>query len=78
MWISNCAYENFARSYTHWKALERTVVTDVTPDAAKIRILWSTKDSRQYQMLASYDQVLIAVARAIDNFGTATQQRSAA
>jgi hypothetical protein len=54
------------------------VVTDVTPDAAKIRILWSTKDSRQYQMLASYDQVLIAVARAIDNFATATQQRSAA
>lgn len=53
-------------------------MTDVIPDAAKIRILWSTKDSRQYQMLASYDQVLIAVARAIDNFGTATQQRSAA
>ena len=54
------------------------VVTDVTPDTAKIRILWSTEDSRQHQMLASYDQVLIAVVKAIDNFGSETQRRSAA
>ncbi len=54
------------------------VVTDVTPETVKIRMLWSTKDSRQHQMLASYDQVLIAVARAIDNIGSGTQQRSAA
>src|SRR5882757_33899 len=36
------------------------LVADVTPDVVKMRVLWSTNDSRQHQMLASYDQVLTA------------------
>lgn len=34
---------------------------DVNTDTAKLRLLWSTRDTSQHQMLASYDQVLTAV-----------------
>jgi small conductance mechanosensitive channel len=40
-------------------------VIETTPDVVKVRILWSTHDSRQHQMLGSYDQVLTAVADAL-------------
>jgi small-conductance mechanosensitive channel len=43
------------------------LVVDATPETAKIRILWSTRDSRQHQMLGSYDQVLTEVIDALDN-----------
>ena len=51
------------------------LITDVTADAVKMRVLWSTRDSRQHQMLASYDQVLTAIAEALDG---ADNQKSAA
>jgi small conductance mechanosensitive channel len=54
------------------------LVMAVTTDTAKIRILWSTRDSRQHQMLASYDQVLTTVTNALDSFGSEPRQRSAA
>jgi small conductance mechanosensitive channel len=43
------------------------LVVDATPDSAKIRILWSTHDSHQHQMLGSYDKVLTAVIDALDD-----------
>ena len=42
----------------------RVVVVGVTADNTKLRALWSTHEPRQNQMLASYDQVLTAVAEA--------------
>jgi small-conductance mechanosensitive channel len=42
------------------------LVFDVNADSVKMRVLWSTQDSRQHQMLASYDQVLTAIAEALD------------
>lgn len=53
------------------------LVNDVSPDAVKIRILWSTHDSRQYQMLNSYDQVLTSAVQAVENIERA-RARSAA
>jgi hypothetical protein len=59
--------------------MERDVlVMEVNPDTLKIRILWSTNESRQHQMLASYDQVLTAVVRTSDSFGSEPKRRSAA
>jgi small conductance mechanosensitive channel len=43
------------------------LVVDATPDVVKVRILWSTHDSHQHQMLGSYDQVLTAVADTLDD-----------
>src|SRR5205814_535560 len=54
------------------------LVVDVTPDAAKIRVLWSTHDSHQHQMLASYDDVLMAISEALDRVGGGLKQKSAA
>jgi small conductance mechanosensitive channel len=51
---------------------------DATPDTLKLRILWSTHDSRQHQMLGSYDQVLTAVVEALDKSQKAAKDRSAA
>jgi len=34
------------------------------PDTVKMRVLWWTNDSRQHQMLASYDRVLSAIVEA--------------
>ena len=53
-------------------------VMDLLPDAAKVRILWSTQNSRQSEMLASYDRVLTLVAQELDRFERSTQQRRAA
>lgn len=53
------------------------LTTEVTSDSVKIRILWSTHDSRQDQMLSSYDRVLTRVADALDR-GRGKHQREAA
>jgi small conductance mechanosensitive channel len=42
-------------------------VVDTALDVVKVRILWSTHDSHQHQMLGSYDQVLTAVADTLDD-----------
>ena len=38
---------------------------DAAADVAKLRILWWTHDSRQHEMLGSYDRVLMAVAQTL-------------
>src|SRR5215469_1932597 len=43
----------------------QALLSDVTPDTVKMRLVWSTRDNRQHQMLASYDQVLTAVAQVV-------------
>jgi small conductance mechanosensitive channel len=53
------------------------LMTDVSSDAVKIRILWSTHDSRQDQMLSSYDRVLTRVAEALEQ-NRAEQEHEAA
>jgi small conductance mechanosensitive channel len=53
------------------------LVMEVTPDTVKIRILWSTKDSHQHQMLSSYDQVLTALAENLDEVGRQVGPRAA-
>ncbi len=52
------------------------LVLDVNADSVKMRVLWSTHDPRQHQMLASYDQVLTAIAEALDR--ATDKHRSAA
>ena len=42
------------------------LLVDANPDTAKVRILWSTHDSRQHQMLGSYDQVLTEIVDALE------------
>lgn len=42
------------------------LVVDVTLDTVTLRILWSTRDSRQHQMLGSYDHVLTTVVETLD------------
>jgi small conductance mechanosensitive channel len=54
------------------------LIVDATPDTVKLRILWSTQDSRQHQMLESYDQVLTAVVDALDGRQAADTRRAAA
>lgn len=44
----------------------QALLSEVTPDSVKMRLLWSTRDARQHQMLASYDQVLTAVVQAVE------------
>jgi small-conductance mechanosensitive channel len=39
---------------------------DAAADAAKIRVLWWTRDPHQHQMLASYDRVLTAIIKSLD------------
>jgi small conductance mechanosensitive channel len=53
------------------------LVVDATPEPVKVRILWSTQDSRQHQMLGSYDQVLTEVVDALDNGQGGVNRRSA-
>jgi small-conductance mechanosensitive channel len=38
------------------------LVTDVSPETFKLRVLWSTRDTHQHDMLTSYDSVLTAVS----------------
>lgn len=61
-------------------APEALVLTiDLTnPGAATIRVLWWTNDSRQHQMLASYDKVLTTTARALSREGAPSNARVAA
>jgi small conductance mechanosensitive channel len=54
------------------------LIVDATPDQVKLRILWSTHDSRQHQMLGSYDQVLTAVLNALEKIQGGANQRPAA
>jgi small-conductance mechanosensitive channel len=42
-----------------------TLVTDLNPDAVKLRVLWWTQGTRQHDMLASYDRVLTAVIQSL-------------
>ena len=56
----------------------QALIVEATPDAVKMRILWSTHDSRQHQMLGSYDQVLATVIDALDSGQGAEKQRPAA
>jgi hypothetical protein len=49
----------------------------VAPDAVKMRILGSTQDSRQHQMLASYDQVLTEAVQAIDSIESKRERPAA-
>lgn len=41
------------------------LVVDVSPDSAKLRILWWTHETRQHDMLASYDRVLTVITRTL-------------
>jgi len=50
---------------------------DVAPDAAKIRVLWSTQDPRQHQMLTSYDQVLTVPSKTLETTVDEGRQRPA-
>jgi hypothetical protein len=50
---------------------------DVAPDAAKIRVLWSTQHSR-HQMLTSYDQVLTVLSETLETTVDEGRQRPAA
>ena len=54
------------------------LIVEATPDATKVRILWSTQDSRQHQMLGSYDQVITEIVDALDNTQDGASQQSAA
>ena len=35
-------------------------------DALKLRVLWSSRDPHQHEMLRSYDQVLTAIAQTLE------------
>jgi len=54
------------------------LVVEAAPDLVKIRILWSTHDSHQHQMLGSYDQVLTTVIDALDKLQNAAKEPRAA
>lgn len=51
------------------------LVTEVSADAAKLRILWSTHEPGQHQMLASYDQVLTEILHVLDEFQSGEEQQ---
>lgn len=42
------------------------LLIEVNPENVKLRVLWSSRDPHQQQMLRSYDQVLIALAEVIE------------
>ena len=44
------------------------LIADVTSDSAKLRILWSTHEPGQHQMLASYDRVLTEIWHILHEF----------
>jgi small-conductance mechanosensitive channel len=50
------------------------LIVDVTSDAAKLRILWSTHEPGQHQMLASYDRVLTEIWHVLDEFQSGQEQ----
>jgi small-conductance mechanosensitive channel len=49
---------------------------DSDSGAAKIRVLWSTKASRQHEMLLSYDRVLASIQQALRRFLEEEKNRS--
>jgi small-conductance mechanosensitive channel len=49
-------------------------LADLTPDLVKMRVLWSTHEARQHQMLGSYDQVLTAISKALDRLQSHSQR----
>jgi small-conductance mechanosensitive channel len=49
---------------------------DSDSGAAKIRVLWSTKASRQHEMLVSYDRVLASIQQALRRFLEEEKSRS--
>lgn len=53
------------------------LITDVSTDTTKLRILWSTHEPGQHQMLASYDQVLTEILHVLDEFQSEEEQRPA-
>jgi len=55
----------------------QALVGDLSPDIAKIHVLWSTKATRQRQMLDSYDRVLTAIAEALARSEEAKPTRAA-
>jgi small conductance mechanosensitive channel len=48
------------------------------PSTVKLRVLWWSNDPHQHQMLGSYDQVLTAIAQALERYKTKSQQNRAA
>jgi small conductance mechanosensitive channel len=56
----------------------KVLIMGINPDSTMMRILWSTHDSRQVQMLASYDQVLTSVAETLDSIAPGASKRYAA
>ena len=42
------------------------VVVDISSDTTKLRVLWSSRDPHQTQMLKSYDQVLSAIGQLLE------------
>ena len=46
-------------------APEALLIELPVPETVKVRVLWWTHDSRQHQMLGSYDLVLSAIADAL-------------
>ena len=48
-------------------------LADLTPDLVKMRVLWSTHEARQHQMLASY-QVFTAISKALDRLQSQSQR----
>jgi small conductance mechanosensitive channel len=50
---------------------------DSDAGTAKIRVLWSTKASRQHEMLISYDRVLASIQQALRRFLEEEKSRSA-
>jgi small conductance mechanosensitive channel len=55
-------------------------VMDIDPaaDTGKVRVLWWTSDTRQHEMLASYDRALTAIIGAIGDFSAGLGQAKAA
>jgi small conductance mechanosensitive channel len=49
-------------------------LADLTPDLVKLRVRWSTHETRHNQMLGSYDQVLTAINRALDRLQPQSQR----
>jgi small-conductance mechanosensitive channel len=54
------------------------LVVDIGPDKIKVRVLWSTHDSHQHQMLDSYDQVLTALFDALNSTSNLEERNAAA
>jgi small-conductance mechanosensitive channel len=50
---------------------------DAVADTAKLRVLWWTRDSHQHQMLASYDQALLAMVAALEPPDRLSESRAA-